>query len=102
MPTTRLRRPSALRSFCALLIATSLALVGGRTSSSAAESATPAAWTNDLAPITPADWNPQRAAHLLERAGFGGTPEEIQRLAAMSPRQAIDSLIDFESLKGDQ
>jgi hypothetical protein len=35
------------------------------------------AWQNDLAPINAADWNYDRAAHLLERAGFGGTPEEI-------------------------
>ena len=32
---------------------------------------------NDLTPIAPADWNYDFAAHLLERAGFGGTPEEI-------------------------
>ena len=31
-----------------------------------------------------------RAAHLIERAGFGATPEEIARLAAMTPQQAVD------------
>ena len=30
-------------------------------------------------PSAPQDWSYDRAAHLLERAGFGGTPEEIQR-----------------------
>jgi len=40
----------------------------------------PAAWADDLTPIGPHDWSYQRAAHLLERAGFGGTPEQIQRL----------------------
>jgi hypothetical protein len=58
----------------------------------------PAAWTNDLSPIAPADWNYDRAAHLLERAGFGGTPEEIEKLAAMTPAQAVDYLVDFESI----
>ena len=42
----------------------------------------PAAWVEDLTPIGDADWNYARARHLLDRAGFGGTPEEIARLAA--------------------
>ena len=39
-------------------------------------------WTGDLTPIGAPDWNRARAAHLLERAGFGGTPEEVARLVA--------------------
>ena len=35
----------------------------------------------DLSPLAADQWNADRAAHLLERAGFGGTPEEIARLA---------------------
>ena len=35
------------------------------------------------------------AAHLLRRAGFGGTPDEIRRYAAMSPGDAVESLIRF-------
>jgi len=58
----------------------------------------PAAWANDLSPITPSDWNYDRAAHLLERAGFGGTPEEIEKLAAMTPAEAVDYLVDYESI----
>ena len=42
-------------------------------------------WVGDLSPISAADWNCDRAAHLLERAGFGGTPEDIEALAAMTP-----------------
>ena len=53
-------------------------------------------WTDDLRPIGPADWNYDRAAHLLERAGFGGTPEEIERLAAMTPAEAVRYLVSFE------
>ena len=37
----------------------------------------PASWKDDLAPISAADWNYDRAAHLLAHAGFGGTPEAI-------------------------
>ncbi len=58
----------------------------------------PAAWTNDLSPIGPSDWNYDRAAHLLERAGFGGTPEEIEKLAAMTPAEAVDYLVDYETI----
>ena len=61
-----------------------------------AQAAGPAKWQNDLAPIGPADWNYDFAAHLLERAGFGGTPEEIQALAKMTPAQAIARLVRFE------
>src|SRR5436190_15021683 len=54
-----------------------------------------ASWTDDLSPIAAADWNVDRAAHLLERAGFGGTPEDIARLAVMTPQQAVDSLVEY-------
>src|SRR5438477_169835 len=56
----------------------------------------PPAWQNDLTPIPPADWNYDFAAHLLERAGFGGTPDEIQDLARMTPAQAVARLVHFE------
>jgi hypothetical protein len=36
------------------------------------------------------------AAHLLNRAGFGGTPAEIRKLADLGPDKAISSLIDYE------
>jgi uncharacterized protein (DUF1800 family) len=61
-----------------------------------AQTAGPAAWQNDLTPIGPADWNYDFAAHLLERAGFGGTPEEIRALQQMTPAQAIARLVRFE------
>jgi hypothetical protein len=58
----------------------------------------PSAWINDLSPLDVADWTPQRAAHLVERAGFGATPEEIGRLAAMTPQQAVDHLVDYDAI----
>jgi hypothetical protein len=62
----------------------------------AAQSAGPTAWQNDLAPIGAADWNYDLAAHLLERAGFGGTPAEIEALAKMTPAQAVARLVRFQ------
>ena len=55
-------------------------------------------WAEDLTPISDSDWNADRAAHLLERAGFGGTPDDIAKLAAMSPVEAVNYLVDYESM----
>ncbi len=52
---------------------------------------------DDLAPIVNGDWNYETAAHLLERAGFGGTPAQIEALAALSPREAVTSLVHYDS-----
>ena len=54
------------------------------------------AWENDLTPISNGDWKRDFAAHLLGRAGFGGTPEEIDGLAAMTPARAVARLVRFE------
>ena len=43
-------------------------------------------------------WNYDTAAHLLNRAGFGGTPVEIQKLAGYGPDKAVSSLIDYENI----
>src|SRR5258708_7267434 len=59
----------------------------------AAQTTGPVAWQNDLTPIGAADWNYDFAAHLLERAGFGGTPEEIDALARMKPADAVARMV---------
>src|SRR2546430_11340037 len=61
----------------------------------------PAQWADDLAPISASDWSFDRAAHLLERAAFGGTPEDIARLAAMSPQAAVAALVDYHTVAND-
>ncbi|MDE2481436.1 MAG: DUF1800 domain-containing protein [bacterium] len=40
-------------------------------------------------------WSPRLAAHLLRRAGFGGSADEIARYAAMRPHEAVETLIRF-------
>src|SRR5258708_708700 len=52
-------------------------------------------WKNDLTPISAGDWNYDFAAHLLERAGFGGTPAEIEAMAKLTPAQAVARLVRF-------
>jgi Protein of unknown function (DUF1800) len=58
----------------------------------------PAAWKDDLAPITAAEWNYDRAAHLLAHAGFGGAPDEIEKLAALGLEGAVRSLVHYENI----
>src|SRR2546425_12856781 len=64
-----------------------------------AQKAGPAQWQNELTPIGPSDWNYDFAAHLLERAGFGGTPEEIEALARLTPAEAVRRLGYFQSIE---
>ncbi len=40
-------------------------------------------------------WNRRLAAHLLRRAGFGGSPADLDRFTALSPGAAVDALIAF-------
>lgn len=37
------------------------------------------------------------AAHLLRRAGFGGTPDDVRRLTGMSAGDAVESFVRFPS-----
>jgi uncharacterized protein (DUF1800 family) len=76
-----------LSSFCALTVAASARVAPVSDS-----------WTGDLSPISSSDWSYERAAHLIERAGFGATPEEIARLGAMTPERAVNSLVDYETI----
>ena len=50
-----------------------------------------------LEPIRKREWDLTRAAHLLNRAGFGGPPQQIEALASQSPDQAVSRLVHFES-----
>ena len=49
-----------------------------------------------LKPLSKSRWSLGTAAHLLNRAGFGGTPAEIQKLADLGLDKAVSSLIDYE------
>jgi len=48
-----------------------------------------------------ARWDWAMASHLLRRAGFGGTREEIEALVKMGPQRAVASLIDYKAVKDD-
>jgi Protein of unknown function (DUF1800) len=61
----------------------------------------PVRWADDLSGVASADWSYDFAGQLLERAGFGGTPEEIARLAEMTPEQAVADLLDYRAIADD-
>ncbi len=95
--TTRIHRRAAV-----VAAVMTLAITGAAVSAnSVGWSPGPAWWAGDLTPITTADWNYDRAARLLERAGFGGAPEDVRALADMTPEQAVRSLVYYDSISND-
>src|SRR5437660_436597 len=51
-----------------------------------------------LKPLSRAKWGFASAAHLLNRAGFGGPPGEIEKLAAQSPEQVVAYFVEYEKI----
>lgn len=47
-----------------------------------------------LTPIDPKQWDIAKAAHLLNRAGFGGPPEQIAALHDLGMEKAVDQLLN--------
>ncbi len=51
--------------------------------------------------LLPADqWDYAKARHLLCRAGFGGTPEEVEKLHAMGLHRAVEFLVNYDAQSG--
>ena len=55
-------------------------------------------WKSIIDPITQKDWTIAKASHLLERAGFGGTPEEIKFIYSLGHIKAVDHLVYYEEV----
>ncbi len=53
---------------------------------------------NPLRPLPAQQFDYWKALHLLHRAGFGGTPEQVRTIANLGLAKAVDSLIDFEKI----
>jgi uncharacterized protein (DUF1800 family) len=51
-----------------------------------------------LTSLPASKWTFAAAAHLLNRAGFGGPPAEIERLHRLGRDGAVDSLVDYEKV----
>lgn len=48
-----------------------------------------------LSPIPEEAWTVEAAGHLLARAGFGGTPDEVRALHALGLEGAVDALVHY-------
>src|SRR5277367_3705909 len=52
---------------------------------------------------TPSDpFDAAKAAHLLNRAGFGGTKEEIAHIQSLGPEAAADEMLDFPDAPAEE
>ncbi|MDQ6630389.1 MAG: DUF1800 domain-containing protein [Verrucomicrobiota bacterium] len=51
-----------------------------------------------LNPLPAGKWNYTTAAHLFNRAGFGGTPSEIESLLKLGPEKAVSHFVDYEKI----
>jgi hypothetical protein len=51
-----------------------------------------------LAPLNPEAWTRAHARHLLWRAGFGGTPEQVALLAGWGLEKSVASLMDYATV----
>ncbi len=49
-----------------------------------------------LRPLADSAWDYAKARHLLFRAGFGGSPAEVEKLQAMGLAKAVEYLVDFQ------
>jgi uncharacterized protein (DUF1800 family) len=65
--------------------------------SSAAESTSVPA----LTPLRPESFGYAEARHLLWRAGFGGTPEQVQTLVEWGPERSVDHLLEVGKVPYD-
>ena len=54
-----------------------------------------------LKPLSADKWNFAAAAHLLNRAGFGGPPAAVDRLVELGPQQAVSLFVDYENLPNE-
>ena len=46
--------------------------------------------------LSPDQWSYEKARHLLVRAGFGGTPKEVEQLHAKGLYKAVEDLVHFQ------
>lgn len=51
-----------------------------------------------LNPLPKSKWDYTTAAHLANRAGFGGTPSEIEHLVKIGPDAAVDWYVDYDKI----
>ena len=58
----------------------------------------PASWKDDITPIAAADWNDDRAAHLLAMRGSAARPPRSRNWRTPDSSAAVRSLVNYESI----
>lgn len=61
--------------------------------------ATPDKIESTLRPIRMDEFGYDQARHLLWRAGFGGTPQQIETLASWGPEKAVDYILGYDKVE---
>ena len=51
-----------------------------------------------LEPLPGTQWDTATAAHLMNRAGFGGSPQDIENLRQMGLPKAVSWFVDYEAI----
>jgi uncharacterized protein (DUF1800 family) len=51
-----------------------------------------------LEPLQGKEWNTATAAHLMNRAGFGGSPQDIENLRQLGLYKAVSWFVDYEKI----
>jgi uncharacterized protein (DUF1800 family) len=54
-----------------------------------------------LEPLPGPQWNTATAAHLMNRAGFSGSPADIENLRQMGLGKAVSWFVDYEKIRDD-
>jgi uncharacterized protein (DUF1800 family) len=58
--------------------------------------------SNSMTSIRAKDFGFEQARHLLWRAGFGGTPQQIQTLAQWGPERSVDYLLNYSDIPAEE
>lgn len=58
--------------------------------------------TASMSPIKKDAFGYDQARHLLWRAGFGGTPRQIQTLVGWGPEKSVDYILEFDKVEFDE
>ncbi|HZW05573.1 MAG TPA: DUF1800 domain-containing protein [Phycisphaerales bacterium] len=57
--------------------------------------------SSSMSPLNPRKFGFDEARHLLLRAGFGGTPRQVQALQSWGLEKSVDYLINFDKVSDD-
>ncbi|MBL8991106.1 MAG: DUF1800 domain-containing protein [Phycisphaerae bacterium] len=75
-------------------------ITDGVKAAAARQRANPKPITSNMSPLGPKQFGLEEARHLLWRAGFGGTPNQIQTLVSWGLEKSVDYLVNYQQVAG--